>query len=500
MASFKRLMLARAVKMGWRHRLARSISTSSIAYAEPTERNRRFGAERVEDIKPLDIVMGERKNSKVAAKSAFAGLLATAGIGILGYNYVTVWDTMASDMLAVTMLTVGAGIGASLKKEYPKIPLGKDKNAATTIPVDINGTKIHFKFSLLERMQESVVESIHKLSQQNHLSLSPALDAKIEKAKQLSMLAAEQAQKDRKQILEAEIQSELDQNLPPERIMQKLHPKMFVVTFDETNRQRNRKVSSSDIFTATVSLLLQTCSPYDEVVVRITSPGGAVTTYGHISAQMLRLRKAGIPLTACVDTVAASGGYMMACVANHVVASPFAFLGSIGVVTGLPNFYEAMRKQDIDYLLLTAGKYKRTVHPLTEVTKEGKQKLQESLEDIHEAFQEHVGSNREHMDIDNVSTGEAWLAIDAQKKGLGLVDELATSDEFIRSKMNDFEVIKIDLHTKVSPFQQMFEKGTELVYSILDWRKISSPDMHGAMDAKVEANLPIDYTTENHRL
>jgi len=149
---------------------------------------------------------------------------------------------------------------------------------------------------------------------------------------------------------------------------------------------------------------------------------------------MLRLRKAGVKVTCCVDTVAASGGYMMACCADHLVASPFAFVGSIGVVSGMPNFYRVMQKNEIDYMMFTAGKYKRTVHPLTETTPEQKEKFVEQLEDIHTAFQQHVHENRNKVDMEQAGTGEAWIASQAVAKGL--VDELGTSDEYIRSKFH----------------------------------------------------------------
>ena len=125
-----------------------------------------------------------------------------------------------------------------------------------------------------------------------------------------------------------------------------------------------------------MTLLLATATPFDEVVVKITSPGGGVSEYGLAASQLLRLKTAGVKTTVCVDTVAASGGYMMACVADRVVASPFAILGSIGVVAHMPNLHKVLKKNDIDFLLFTAGKFKRTVTPLTETTEEAKRKFQ----------------------------------------------------------------------------------------------------------------------------
>ena len=217
-------------------------------------------------------------------------------------------------------------------------------------------------------------------------------------------------------------------------------------------------------FSKTVSLLVSAASPYDEVVVRLTSPGGAVTTYGLAAAQLLRLRKAGIKVTACVDTVAASGGYMMACVADKIVASPFSFLGSVGVVSGMPNFSKVMEKNDVEYMMFTAGKYKRTVHPLVKPEKEDKEKFQEQLDQIHDAFKDHVEAGRKgHIgDFDEVGTGEAWLAQVAAEKGL--VDQLATSDEYIRSKMANYDVIQVEVAKKRrNKLQDLLEKGVHSI-------------------------------------
>ena len=181
-----------------------------------------------------------------------------------------------------------------------------------------------------------------------------------------------------------------------------------------------------DTFGAKISLLLDVASPYDEVVIKVTSPGGAVTTYGHAAAQMLRLRKAGVKVTCCVDTVAASGGYMMACVADRLVASPFAFLGSIGVVSGMPNFYRVMQKNEIDYMMFTAGKFKRTVHPLTKTTEQEKEKFKEQLDEIHDAFQQHVHENRNQVDMEKAGTGEAWIASQAMSKGETMLPRVLT--------------------------------------------------------------------------
>lgn len=168
----------------------------------------------------------------------------------------------------------------------------------------------------------------------------------------------------------------------------------------------------------------------DNVVVRIHSPGGAVTGYGLGASQIQRLRDAGFDVTATVDEVAASGGYLMASVANKIVASRFSIIGSIGVVAQMPNFKQLLDKVGVNYEVMTAGKFKRTLTMVQENTEEAREKFQQDLEMIHAVFKNHVAKHRPDVDIDAVATGEHWLAEDAIK--YGLIDEIKTSDELIR--------------------------------------------------------------------
>ncbi len=183
-----------------------------------------------------------------------------------------------------------------------------------------------------------------------------------------------------------------------------------------------------------INALLQVADERDEVVIKLTSPGGMVNSYGLLSSQLLRLRNKGIYLTVCVDSVAASGGYLMACVANKIVAAPFAYIGSIGVVAEFPNFHRLLDHYQVDYEQVTAGKYKRTLSMLGPNTKEGRAKFKDELEAIHRRFKEQVLKFRPQLDGDKVATGEHWLAVDALE--LGLVDELATSEEYILKRAN----------------------------------------------------------------
>jgi len=162
----------------------------------------------------------------------------------------------------------------------------------------------------------------------------------------------------------------------------------------------------------------------------------------------------------CVDTVAASGGYMMAAVADKIIAAPFAIIGSIGVVAGIPNFHRVLQKNEVDYHLFTAGKYKRTVTPFTEVTDEGKQKLQDDITAIHEAFKRLIKEGRPDVDIEKIATGEYWLASQAKEKGL--VDEIMTSDDYLGSKLDDCEVIEITTETEQNRIEKLIEGGASL--------------------------------------
>lgn len=190
-----------------------------------------------------------------------------------------------------------------------------------------------------------------------------------------------------------------------------------------------------------VTAVLAVAKPQDEVLLRLESPGGVVHGYGLAASQLQRLRERQIPLTVTVDKVAASGGYMMACVANNIVAAPFAIIGSIGVVAQIPNFNRLLKRNDIDIELHTAGQYKRTLTLLGENTEEGREKFREDLNETHQLFKGFVHSMRPSLDIDAVATGEHWYGVQAQEKGL--VDEISTSDDLIIARMQERDVVSL---------------------------------------------------------
>ncbi len=190
-----------------------------------------------------------------------------------------------------------------------------------------------------------------------------------------------------------------------------------------------------------ISAILSVASIQDEVLLRLESPGGVIHGYGLASSQLERLRQGGIHLTVAVDKIAASGGYMMACVANYIVAAPFAIIGSIGVVAQIPNFYRLLKKNNIDVELYTAGKFKRTMTLFGENNEKGREKFRADLNNTHELFKQFVHHRRPSLDIDNVSTGEHWFGTEAKEKGL--IDAIATSDDLLISKINSHRVLSV---------------------------------------------------------
>ena len=204
-----------------------------------------------------------------------------------------------------------------------------------------------------------------------------------------------------------------------------------------------------------ISIVLNLVQAKDSVLLILESRGGSVSHYGLAANQLQRLRDKNIPLTVCVDKVAGSGGYLMACVGNQILASPFAFIGSIGVMYGIPNVHELLKKYDVSYEEFTAGKYKRTVTPLGKVTDEKRTRLQEQLNLVHSQFKNFVQQYRK-INLEEVATGEAWLAEEALKKGL--VDKIQCSDDYILDKIKTHNVYKIRLKKPLSPLEKLFKK------------------------------------------
>ncbi|MBC3953113.1 protease SohB [Pseudomonas folii] len=236
--------------------------------------------------------------------------------------------------------------------------------------------------------------------------------------------------------------------------------RVYVLDFDG-----DIKASATESLRHEITALLTLATDKDEVVLRLESGGGMVHSYGLASSQLARIRQAGIPLTICIDKVAASGGYMMACIGDKIISAPFAILGSIGVVAQLPNVNRLLKKHDIDFEVLTAGEYKRTLTVFGENTEKGREKFQQDLDITHDLFKNFVANYRPQLAIDEVATGEVWLGVAALDKQL--VDELKTSDEYIGDRAKSAEVFHLHYAQRKSLQERMGMAATGSVDRLL---------------------------------
>ena len=240
--------------------------------------------------------------------------------------------------------------------------------------------------------------------------------------------------------------------------------KLFVLDF-----KGNIKASEIVSLRREISGIILSHKKSDEVLLRLENSGGTVHEHGLAAAQLKRLKDKNIPLTICVDKVAASGGYMMACVANKIIASPFAIIGSIGVLAQVPNFNKLLKNKGIDFEQHTAGNYKRTVTMFGENTDKDREKLGEQLQDIHVLFKDFITANRKNIDIEKVATGEYWYGPKALE--LKLIDSIMTSDEYILSMVNEFEIFHIQykkLKTLSDKISKISSNASNKVFNVLE--------------------------------
>lgn len=229
--------------------------------------------------------------------------------------------------------------------------------------------------------------------------------------------------------------------------------RLFVLRF-----QGDIRASETESLREEISAIAPELREGDEVLLCLESPGGMVHSYGLAASQLQRIRATGASLTVAVDKVAASGGYMMACVADRIISAPFAVIGSIGVVAQLPNFHRLLKKNDVDFELLTAGKYKRTLTMFGENTDDGRAKFVEDLEDTYDLFKDFVVLNRPVVDIEAVATGEIWYGQRALDQNL--VDELSTSDAYLQTRLGEIEAFEVRYVPKKS-WQEKFGMAAE---------------------------------------
>ena len=384
-------------------------------------------------------------------------ILANAGAAAIAYNHWAWLALMIPDALGATAITAGIGLAsvaaASGEKKKDKAAKGpefkfelvpledKTRYRSTIKALSVGGAPAD-----KDKTSSSMMGGGSDKDKPG--SLHPELTKALDKAEKAAAEAAKTADEEATKALVTEYTTALeDGSLLPKRARQKLRPRVFVVDFDVRAPQSAGPAPArppsmrelNDTLREQVSFLLTIASPYDEVVLRVNSPGGAAHEYGLAGAQFARLKNAAINTTACVDLVAASGGYMLACTAGRIVAAPFAILGSIGVIAGAPNVSKLLDKSGVEYVQRTAGEYKRTINILTPNTEEGLKKFEEDIQVVHDAFIEHVTSHRPHLVPSEVCTGETWLGVYAMRNGL--IDEMATSDAYLRARQEEAEVL-----------------------------------------------------------
>lgn len=302
------------------------------------------------------------------------------------------------------------------------------------------GTLLLLFFGLLARVRQSKpLLSVENLNEKFE-HMAKALQANIFDSKALK--AAKKAQNKKRKAEKKEARDK---------------KRIFVLDFVGDIRASHLENLREEI----TSLLTIARPGQDEVVLRLESPGGMVHSYGLAAAQLVRLRSAGIELTVCVDKVAASGGYMMACTGSRILAAPFAIIGSIGVIAQVPNFHRLLKKHDVDYEEITAGEFKRTVSLLGEITDKGKRKFLEQIEDTHGLFKNFVSTYRPKLNLHEVATGEYWFG--QRAKDLLLVDEIISSDDYLFRQRDETDIYKIEIQARKKWSEKLAENIASLV-------------------------------------
>ncbi len=228
--------------------------------------------------------------------------------------------------------------------------------------------------------------------------------------------------------------------------------RLFVLDFEG-----DIHASAVDHMREEISAILTLAVPGDEILLRLESGGGVIHGYGLAASQLQRIRDRDISLTVAVDKIAASGGYLMACVADKLIAAPFSIIGSIGVLAQVPNFNRLLKKHDVDFEQLSAGEYKRTLTLFGENTDKGREKVQKELEEIHQLFKDFIKRQRTDLDIAKVATGEHWLGSRALE--LGLIDQLSTSDDYLMAARETADIVEVKYVSK----QGLKEKLSSLI-------------------------------------
>lgn len=240
-------------------------------------------------------------------------------------------------------------------------------------------------------------------------------------------------------------------------------PQLFVLDF-----QGDIAATATENLREEITAVLQVAEDDDEVLIRLESSGGYVHSYGLAASQLQRIRDRKLHLTVAVDKVAASGGYLMAGVADRIIAAPFAIIGSIGVVAQMPNFNRLLKKHDVDIEMHTAGEFKRTLTVLGENTDAGRTKFKEELEDTHSLFKEYLAEHRSALDLSAVATGEHWYGKRALE--LKLIDEISTSDDYLLNNKRSHEIYSVEYKHRRPLSERLGEQFRLAVKSLTRWR------------------------------
>jgi serine protease SohB len=300
------------------------------------------------------------------------------------------------------------------------------------------------------------ISSRQKREAEGHIEVTP-LNKKFEEMADTiksEILDHEALKKEHK---EAKKKHKIEQKKAKNEPAEERRKRIYVIDFNG-----DTKASEVEHLREEVTAILTVAEPRDEVLIKLESPGGMVHTYGLAASQLQRITKKDIPLTVAVDAVAASGGYMMACIGTKILAAPFAILGSIGVIAQLPNFHRLLKKHDVDFEMFTAGEYKRTVTMFGQNTDKGREKFVSDLEETHELFKQFVSDHRPQVNVAEVATGEIWYGSRALEQKL--IDDIQTSDEYLLEQSKDCDVFEVTYAAKKSWQEKLgfaAEKGIE---------------------------------------
>ena len=164
--------------------------------------------------------------------------------------------------------------------------------------------------------------------------------------------------------------------------------------------------------------------PIKALVVRINSPGGSAAASQEIHAELKKVREKGKLVVVSMADMAASGGYMIACAADYIVANPATITGSIGVIIDATNTQGLYDLLGIEYEVIKSGEFKDTLNPARPLTDAEKELLATMVDDIYGQFVDLVvegrGLNREKV----LAYADGRILTGRQALEAGLVDEL----------------------------------------------------------------------------